>query len=33
MSLAAAITTGSTLLTLDTKLRKIARRVESPSLP
>jgi predicted nucleic acid-binding protein len=32
MSLATAIITGSTLLTLDTKLRKIALRVEPPSL-
>jgi predicted nucleic acid-binding protein len=32
MSLATAIITGSTLLTLDTKLRKTALRVEPPSL-
>ena len=33
MSLATAITTGSTLLTLDKKLRRIARRIEPPSRP
>jgi predicted nucleic acid-binding protein len=33
MSLATAIATGSTLLTLDKKLRRIARRIEPPSRP
>jgi len=31
MSLATAVATGSTLLTLDEKLRRIARRIEPPS--
>ena len=33
MSLATAIATGSTLLTLDKRLRRIARRIEPPSRP
>ena len=33
MSLATAIATGSTLLTLDKKLRRVARRIEPPSRP
>jgi predicted nucleic acid-binding protein len=33
MSLATAIATGSTLLTLDKKLRRIARRLEPPPRP
>lgn len=32
MALATAITTNSTLLTLDKELRKVALRVEPPSL-